>query len=419
MDKDRSVNKSNTEYVYLDALDGYTFEKLCGRIFRLHGYDVEDTPYSNDKGRDLILKKDNEKIFVECKFHQNSIGRPVIQKLDSAVRMYRADRGIVVTTSSFTPEAIEYADNLTPPIELKDKYALIDLAHQVGIEIFTTIKRENVECYVVSNLTQLQNKLQKIYDSFVSYPNKVQDVMTITHNGLELKSKYLVTYDIHADFYTTVRLIHSIHEDDCLALIDAETSIESSQSIMKFLKNATLCSENDIPKKEYSISRHQFRVSHTSLNGLVGNLIAKKYATNVKYYGRNNVGYSKLCIPHQKDFGITNIRQVLLPLHYVVWSSINQQYRCTFIENDSTIDIQDTDVFTCKICNKKIKKALLCNDCGNISHAPTFFKSHSSFCNNCKKTICKNCNHTVRRFLFFKKPMCSSCNVNAVSRIGK
>ena len=53
-------------------------------------------------------------IVVECK-HTGTVGRPVIQKLHSAIATFDFDgpkRGMVVTTGRFTSPAQEYADHL-------------------------------------------------------------------------------------------------------------------------------------------------------------------------------------------------------------------------------------------------------------------------------------------------------------------
>lgn len=90
--------------------------------------------------------------------------------------------------------------------------------------------------------------------------------------------------------------------------------------------------------------------------------------------------------------------------------SLNNQYRCSLIQNDNQVSLTSTNLYDCRICSKKIdKKILLCNACGNITHGPKFFRSHGFTCKNCKKTICRDCAYWVRRFLFFKKILCEIC----------
>lgn len=75
------------EYVALDSMDGFEFEHFCGRLLETLGYGrVETIGSVADAGRDLIVHSREGKIVVECKHHPNGvIGRPVVQKLHSAV----------------------------------------------------------------------------------------------------------------------------------------------------------------------------------------------------------------------------------------------------------------------------------------------------------------------------------------------
>ncbi len=79
-------------------------------------------PYTGDMGRDILIHSNEGLIVVECK-HQphNSIGRPIVQKLHSAVISSHAVKGILVTTGKFSDQAVEHAKALEPPIELIDR----------------------------------------------------------------------------------------------------------------------------------------------------------------------------------------------------------------------------------------------------------------------------------------------------------
>lgn len=131
----------------LYELDGDGFEKLCAEIFRRHcDADVEVTPYANDKGKDIIIRKDGSTIFVECKlWWTNSIGRPVVQKLDSAVHHEGADLGVIVTTSSFTRQAIAYAQECNPPIRLVGLGDIQRMAESVGYDLYCGDEGATVE----------------------------------------------------------------------------------------------------------------------------------------------------------------------------------------------------------------------------------------------------------------------------------
>ncbi|PEJ97077.1 restriction endonuclease [Bacillus wiedmannii] len=117
----RSATRSN-----LEVMDPREFEYFVADVFRSLGYKVQVTSGSNDGGKDIILYKGNKMKFVEVKrYTKNSIGRPFIQKLHSAIVDADAVGGYFVTLSHFNKNARQYATNKN--IELIDGNSLIDM----------------------------------------------------------------------------------------------------------------------------------------------------------------------------------------------------------------------------------------------------------------------------------------------------
>ncbi|PHF09569.1 restriction endonuclease [Bacillus wiedmannii] len=110
----------------LEIMDPREFEYFVADFFRSLGYKVQVTSGSNDGGKDIILYKGNEMKFVEVKrYTKNSIGRPFIQKLHSAIVDADAVGGYFVTLSNFNQNARQYAANKN--IELIDGDSLINM----------------------------------------------------------------------------------------------------------------------------------------------------------------------------------------------------------------------------------------------------------------------------------------------------
>lgn len=114
----------------LDELRGLTwqqFEDEIARMFERMGYSVEQTPYTNDGGRDAILIKDGVKYLLECKKYADGgqSGRPDLQKFHSAIITDKAKSGFFVSAGAFTKEAVEWA--ATMPMELIDGQKLVRL----------------------------------------------------------------------------------------------------------------------------------------------------------------------------------------------------------------------------------------------------------------------------------------------------
>lgn len=87
------------------------FETFCAELFQSLGYEAHPTVRTGDGGIDIRLEKDGVRTIVECKCYRRShaVGRPVIQKLYGANATEGAEHMLVVTTSSFSREAVAYA----------------------------------------------------------------------------------------------------------------------------------------------------------------------------------------------------------------------------------------------------------------------------------------------------------------------
>jgi YVTN family beta-propeller protein len=95
---------------WLRQLDWRQFEDLVGAAYRLQGFTVLPTSPGADGGIDLILTRRDERTFVQCKHWKAwQVGAPVIRELYGLVAANRATRGIVVTSGTFSREAIEFA----------------------------------------------------------------------------------------------------------------------------------------------------------------------------------------------------------------------------------------------------------------------------------------------------------------------
>ena len=100
-----------------DALDGMSwqeFELLVGEAFRLQGYEVTELGglggQGPDGGVDLVLRKGREKFLVQCKqWKAFKVGVAIVRELYGVMAAKGAAGGFVVTSGSFTDEAIEFA----------------------------------------------------------------------------------------------------------------------------------------------------------------------------------------------------------------------------------------------------------------------------------------------------------------------
>jgi len=110
---------------------------------------------SGDGGIDGIIKEDRlglDIIYIQAKRWENVVGRPEIQKFAGALQGNRAKKGIFITTSSFTKDAIEYVKLIESKIILLDGARLADLMieHNVGTTTFAVyeVKRLDSDYFI-------------------------------------------------------------------------------------------------------------------------------------------------------------------------------------------------------------------------------------------------------------------------------
>jgi restriction system protein len=87
------------------------FEGLVQEAFRLKGYSVRRLGGNGpDGGVDLVLERGAEKALVQCKqWRALRVGVSVVRELYGVMAAQGAAAGYVVTSGSFTPDAVEFA----------------------------------------------------------------------------------------------------------------------------------------------------------------------------------------------------------------------------------------------------------------------------------------------------------------------
>ncbi len=119
------------------------FEVLVLDLLHAMGYgatraDLEHAGGSGDGGIDGVISLDRlglEKVFVQAKRWQGRVGRPAIQGFYGALAGRRATKGVFITTSDFTDDAIEFADKVER-IVLVDgaRLGALMIEHGVGVQ---------------------------------------------------------------------------------------------------------------------------------------------------------------------------------------------------------------------------------------------------------------------------------------------
>jgi restriction system protein len=122
------------------------FERLVLRLLHSMGYggsikDVKGVPRGPDGGIDGTIKEDKfclDVIYIQAKRWNTVVGREKIQAFQGALAGVGATKGVFITTSTFTPQARGYVNQLRgTKIILVDGEELAQLMveHNVGVSI--------------------------------------------------------------------------------------------------------------------------------------------------------------------------------------------------------------------------------------------------------------------------------------------
>lgn len=131
------------------------FERVVLDVLQAIGYggspdSAKRLGRSGDGGVDGVIREDRlglDLIYVQAKRWANTVGRPDIQQFVGALNGQRASKGVFITTSTFSREAIEYADAVNPRVILVGGKELAELMvdHDVGVSVDTTYRIRSVD----------------------------------------------------------------------------------------------------------------------------------------------------------------------------------------------------------------------------------------------------------------------------------
>jgi len=137
--------RENLHHVLVEEMSPDAFERLTQRMLRESGFvHVEITGRTGDGGIDgkgiaRINGLMSFHIAFQCKKYKGSVGAPEIRNFRGAI-VGRADRGMFITTGSFTKAAIEEANrDGAAPIDLVDGDQLADKLKELALGVKTEL----------------------------------------------------------------------------------------------------------------------------------------------------------------------------------------------------------------------------------------------------------------------------------------
>ena len=120
------------------------FEHLVVELLVAMGYGGsrkdagEAVGQSGDGGVDGIIKEDRlglDVIYLQAKRWEGTVGRPIVQAFAGSLEGHRARKGVLITTSQFSPDALDYVTRIEKKIVLIDGDELAKLMIDYGIGV--------------------------------------------------------------------------------------------------------------------------------------------------------------------------------------------------------------------------------------------------------------------------------------------
>jgi hypothetical protein len=237
---------------------GLKLEELLAMLFKSKGYDARRnaklTGRSGVEHQIDVLAEYRaplhvSKIIVECKAYDKPIDKNIVMKLIHEVGDLGADRGILVTTSYFTPDAVSTAEGYN--IELWDGAKLSEFLKDIPIEevsvpgnafyVKSSIPAEEAIRVVDKVLTGLFGKKGSIESSFMTFHPFYE--LNIDAKIYEMKG--LVTKKVEERIVNSTVLIEALVGLLCnydlkagvIPLVSLPTISEEERMIFKTLLN--------------------------------------------------------------------------------------------------------------------------------------------------------------------------------------
>jgi hypothetical protein len=138
---DNLLRKLSLNPLQIYQLDPATFEKLIARIYEKSGFKVSMVSGWNqpDGGVDILAVKHDEltgdlSVAIQCKKYSKTrkIQPSYIRELNGAIDRFKANKGVLVTTSSFSKKTIEDTQKYYWRIQLCDYLNLINALKRIS-----------------------------------------------------------------------------------------------------------------------------------------------------------------------------------------------------------------------------------------------------------------------------------------------
>lgn len=105
---------------------------------------------SGDGGIDGVIKEDRlglDAVYIQAKRWEGSVGAPVVREFAGTLEGHKANKGVLITTSTFTADAKDFTRSIGRRIVLIDGAMLTELMidNEVGVIVESTYRLVRVD----------------------------------------------------------------------------------------------------------------------------------------------------------------------------------------------------------------------------------------------------------------------------------
>lgn len=377
----------------LEQLSPRQFESWCQLLFeRTYHCRVRDAPHSGDEGRDLLIDHPDGLIVVECK-HQpsSSVGRPVVQKLHSAILTAGANKGIIATTGFFARTVHEYAKRLDVSIDLLDGNKLAFLAEKAGIPTSPGGQIVDSTALAIPTLPE-PDFIQRFGAAVLAKPHfspgrLPRPAFRITRRT-EYAGYFLGSFTAAGELRTAVGPAQEtwsgsvwIRADGTNAGTGLPPGLDPGNHIFAPLGRALSAAPGSAQAPGIDlVQAYRFIKEY-----LVGRLARK-----ITYTGRNNQTYTRLVRPSPGDTNVRDVRLVYVPSQAFTLEGGGARHQGWVRERPPGFLVSSRSLTACTICKRAVRRKaqIICAACFQPAHRRSFMHPDSFRCTQCAAQVC-------------------------------
>lgn len=379
----------------LSHLTPRAFEEFTADIYSRLGYECEVMPVGADEGRDVIARKADEWVIIECKHYlSGSVGRPIVQKLHSAMMTCDAPwgiakRGAVVTSGTFSAEARAYVASTKLPIDLIDLPALLELAHRAGVPVSMT-EADAAPLYVPAPTQAaageaIAKSIDRRLHVHPGYPTEYMEGLSVETS---VRGLYLVNASYDELFFTPSGVLLDHVHGRVSQWIDANTGEPVTTRDLSRVYDAGPIYDDrgDWPSPQ---------LSRTDASNLVVSAILMKTARVASYVGGNNQTYTMPIAMSPDSIEVTDCVLVFLPACTAKFRLGGRAHTAQFYMAGNRALPQSGFP----------RRGNLCSRCG-LTFVPPSRYGTAGECRKCADTLCARCSRRLRTVLIRQDDYC-------------